>query len=120
MGTGCKAQSIITQNNDRFDLIKQLFFSSSALVTVLLTERTVGVPMTGFGSFCQPATAAAGRVGVGVFSGLSPSSLCGKRLLCSTHTVGRPLTGCRFRVSALTHREISHRGRKDDNICMHV
>lgn len=46
------------------------------------------------------------------FSGLSSSSLCDKRLLCSTHTVGRPLTGLLqlagrgLSVSELTRTEI--------------
>lgn len=50
-----------------------------------------------------------------VFSGLSSSSLCDKRLLCSTHTVGRPLTGLSqlagrgLSVSELTHAEIWHK-----------
>lgn len=54
------------------------------------------------------------------FSGLSPSSLFDKQLLCSTHTVGRPLTGRRLRVSALTHWKISHAERKDGSICLNV
>jgi len=44
--------------------------------------------MTGFGSFCQPATVLRGKI---VFSVLSPSSPRDKRLLCSTQTMGRPL-----------------------------
>lgn len=105
-------QSTITKYNDRFDTIKLWFFSPlRSPLGVLLRECTGGFPMTGFGSFCQPATAAE-RGGEKAFSGLSFSSLCDKRLLCSTHTVGRPLTGLLqlagrgLSVSELTRTEI--------------
>lgn len=95
------------------DTIKLCFFfflSLSSPLCVLLRECTGGFPMTGFGSLCQPATAV--ERGGKAFSGLSSSSLCDKRLLCSTHTVGRPLTGLLqlagrgLSVSELTRTEI--------------
>lgn len=68
--TGCKMLSTIAQYNDKLDTIKPqcplptppapLLSLSSPPVSVLLREHTVGFPMTGFGSFCQPATAPEG------------------------------------------------------------
>lgn len=54
---GCKMQSTITEYNDRLCTIKLcFFFFLKSPVNVLLRECAGGFPVTGFGSFCQPAT----------------------------------------------------------------
>lgn len=95
------------------DMIKLCFFFSLSLVSSLCAFKRVHWWVSNDRVWITLSACHSCREGgKKAFSGLSSSSLCDKRLLCSTHTVGRPLTGLLqlagrgLSVSELTRTEI--------------